>query len=141
MSGYTFSKYFFTAALSFASGRLPPALSIALKRSTRFTFSCTVNISILSSCVKLCSLFEMNCVLLSSSERTTAPSLRLLISSNNPGIAVTATSLLYSIYFLGFLEVQDTLSEGLKKMPYYGQIRSLFIVATESHRVYREPQR
>ena len=49
---------------------------------------------------------ETNFVVLSSNERTNAPSVLLLTISNKPGKPVTATILLYSI--IKIWEVQDT---------------------------------
>ena len=59
---------------------------------------------------------ETNLVVLSSSERTMAPSFLLLMSSCNPGKPVTAMILLYSIKTLSFLKAQDTLTGALKKI-------------------------
>src|SRR6478672_5167935 len=61
----------------------------------------------LSRCDRLWMRLDTNFVLLSSSERTRAPSLLLLNNSYKPGIPVTPTILLYSIIFKVFKDVQD----------------------------------
>src|SRR2546423_14681139 len=85
------------AAASFSEGRGSLLASMALSTSARFTFSLEVYTSILSICEKLCWRDDMNFVLLSSSERTIAPSDLLATSSNKPPRPVTLINLLYSI--------------------------------------------